>query len=320
VTKRGRLTRDLAALVEERVAGCNLCSSHRSQVVIEDLCERLGFSLAECRRTARAFICSHCEAGPQLYETLAEWEPDEWADIRRRRRWERRYGHRLWSMVELLERTPSLGLLHPVGQELLAAVRRGRISTVTNNPWWRACCKGDATAPPAARFLPADPHAVSIPAQRFNHAGQAALYVSDCPDTASAEILVEEEGALWIAALRFKRALRLLDLRIRILGEGAGQALLLSGLNLSQPKAAGDKAPREYVLTRFIADLVRRRHSVDGVIYTSSRLAPFGTNLVVVRNVPVVVSVAPARYRWSWKMLGPPFGSIRSHMKAEPLS
>lgn len=317
--KRGRLTRHLVHLIEERIAGCSLCSGQRPQVSVDELCGRLRLRGSESERVVRSLICPNCEAGPHLYDTLAEWEPNEWAEALRSRRWQRAHEHRLWSLVELLERTPSLGLSHPTGRDLHASVRHARITTLTDNPWWRGCCKNEPSAPPPIRFLPANPHAVAIPAQRFNHAGQVALYVSDSPDTAAAETLREEgeEGELWLAALTFQRPVRLLDFRIRILGDESSQGLLFSGLNLSQPRDLGDQAPREYVLTRFIADLVRSRPLIDGAVYTSSRLAPFGTNVVAVRDVPVVVTTAPARYRWSWKMFGAPFDAARSHMKAE---
>jgi hypothetical protein len=114
--------------------------------------------------------------------------------------------------------------------------------------------------------------------------------------------------------------LRLLDVRIRILGEGNPQGLLLAGLNLSEPRHKGDKAPREWVITRFIADLVRQRPTVDGILYTSSRLPPFARNIVLLKSVPTDVSTVPARYRWAWKHFGPPFDAIRSHLKAELMS
>ena len=79
--------------------------------------------------------------------------------------------------------------------------------------------------------------------------------------------------------------------------------------------------PREYALTRFIADLIRSRPKVDGIIYTSSRghIQLFGTNIVLVREMPVALATAPRLYRWDWKMMGPPFGGTRSHLTASPV-
>lgn len=315
--RRKQLTRDLLPLVEERVAGCNLCAEQHAQAMVEEICERLRFTQSATRRVAKSFICPSCGADPHLYDTVAEWEADEWADLIRRRRWQRSYGSRLWSLVEHLEKTPSLALFHPAGKDLLAAVRRARISTIEDNRWWRACCAHDPIPPPASRFLPADPHSVSIPPGRFNHAAQVALYAADSPDTAAAEVLGESEGDVWIAGLAFRRPLRLLDVGIRILGEKNPQGLLLAGLNLSEPRHEGDKAPREWILTRFIADLVRQRSSVDGILYTSGRLLPFAKNIVLLKSVPTDVSTLPARYRWRWKHFGSPFDAIRSHLKAE---
>lgn len=315
--RRERLTRDLLPLVEERVAGCSLCAKRRAQVTVEEVCERLRFNQAETRRVRRSFICPYCEAGPHLYDTVAEWEPDEWADIVRSRRWQRLYENRLRSLVEHLEKTPSLALLHPAGRDLLAAVRRARIATVKDNPWWRACCANAPAPPPANRFLPADPHKAAIPAGRFNYAAQVAFYAADSPDTAAAEVLRESEGDVWIAGLTIRRPLRLLDVRIRILGEENPQGLLLTGLNFSEPRHEGDTAPREWIVTRFIADLVRQRPGVDGILYTSSRLPPLAKNIVLLKSAPTDVSTSPARYRWAWRHFGPPFDAIRSHLKAE---
>ncbi len=315
--RRKQLTRDLLPLVEERVAGCNLCAKQRAQVFLVEVCKRLSFTQAETKRVAKSFICPSCEAGPHLYDTVAEWELDEWTDLLRSRRWQKSYGSRLWSLVEHLKETPSLALLHPAGRDLLVAVRRARISTIEDNPWWRAGCANDPTPPPASRFLPADPHKVPIQQGRFNQAVQVALYAADSPDTAATEILGESEGDVWIAGLAFRRPLRLLDVRIRILGERNPQGLLLAGLNLSEPRHEGDKAPREWVITRFIADLVRQRRSVDGILYTSSRRLPFSKNIVLFKSVPTGVSTPPARYRWTWQHFGAPFDLIRSHLKAE---
>lgn len=317
--KRGRLTRQLLSLAEWQVAGCNLCSGHKPQLLVEELGERLRFRRLETKRLVRSLMCPQCEAGPHIYDTIAEYEPNELADVRRSRRWSARYERRLMSLVELLERTPSLGLADETGRLLQTAARRARIVSITSNPWWRGCCKNTAAAPPPARFLPADPHVVKIPAQRFNHAGQRALYVSDSPETAAGEILREEEGRLWMAQLSFQRPLRLLDIRVSILGDGSTQGVLLAGLNLSAPTKPDDAAPREYVLTRFIADLVRRRPTADGIVFTSSRRLPFGANVVLLRDVPVVVTGAPALYRWSWTMCSAPFDMVRSHMVAEPV-
>jgi hypothetical protein len=130
-------------------------------------------------------------------------------------------------------------------------------------------------------------------------------------------VLGESEGDVWIAGLAFRRPLRLLDVSTRILGEGKPQGLLLAGLNLSAPRHEGDRAPREWIITRLIADLVRKRPGVDGILYTSSRLLPCAKNIVLLKSVPTEVSTLPARYRWAWKHFGPPFAPIRSHLKAE---
>ena len=184
--KRGRLTRQLIRLVSDRIAGCDCCSKHRPQMFVEEVYACLGLTNSETKRVVRYYCCPICDAGPHLYQTLACFEANEWRDRSQMHKWKQRYASGLRSLVDLLTATPSLGLVHPVGRDLHKAVRRARVTRCSSGPWWRACRKDQETSPPTSRFTPGDPHDVSIPAQRFNHAGQATtLYVSDSRDTAS---------------------------------------------------------------------------------------------------------------------------------------
>lgn len=293
----------LVQLVSEMIAGCNQCSRHRGQASLDEICHRLHLTKSQTKRVIRELVCPGCEASPSLYKTVAEWEPSEWADILKSKRWVARYAGSIRSLAKHIERTPSLALLHPAAKDLTRAVKRATVSTIEEPEWWRACCADQASVPTAERFLPADPHAFNISPGRFNHATQTAYYAARNPETAAIEVLREPKGSVWIARLAFSRSLRLIDLRIRLLGATSLQGLLLTGINFSEPRDEDDKAPRAWLITRLCADLVRTRPRVDGIIYTSSLRPPVSDNIVLVRRVPVKVSSSPEKYTFEWDNL-----------------
>jgi RES domain-containing protein len=307
-------------MVSARTAGCDQCERHRVHVTVEEVCERLRLTTPEARRVVRSYCCPHCDAGPRTYGDLAELEPNELAHIQRSERWDRRHGARLRALIDYLERTPGLGLMHPAGAALRKAVMGARVTTLRDARWWRGCpFSNQPTKPGPARLLFGDAHRHPITVGRFNHAGQPTLYLSDDVDTVAAELCRGTSGQLWVAGIAFQRPLRVIDLSVTILGEPIPQdELIFAGLGVSDEKTADDHNPREYVLTRFIADLVRRRPSVDGVLFTSSVRRPWAKNLVVVReDCPVRVSVAPELFRWDWVTMDASFGG-GSQMQAIP--
>jgi hypothetical protein len=290
-----RLTRNLVAIATTRIAGCNLCARSRGQIYVEDLCKSLRFTYSEASRVERALICPGCEAGPALYRTLAEWESDEWRDIQRSSQWELKYSRSLRSLRTFLEETPSLGLLHPFGKYLHESVRQARLTNVESGLWWRACKVNESDVPPQnSRFEFADPHRVPLNPQRFSQAGQTSLYMASAQETCAWEILRRPEGSVWIAGIHIERPIRVIDVRIRLLGTSK-RGCLSAGLRVSDPKNEKDKFPNEYLIPRFIADLVRRRPRVDGILYTSS-IRELGDNLVLIRQVPIKVEVPPEKY------------------------
>jgi hypothetical protein len=289
-----RLTRDLIAIATARIAGCNLCARSRGQIYVEDLCKSLRFTYSEARRVERALICPGCEAGPALYRTLAEWESDEWRDIQRSSKWELKYSRRLRSLRTYLEETPSLGLLHPFGRYLHESVNKAHLTNVESGLWWRACRVDESNVPPQnSRFEFADPHLVPLNPQRFSHAGQTSLYMASAQETCAWEILRRPEGSVWIAGIRLERPIRVIDVRIRLLGTSK-MGCLSAGLRFSDPKDE-DKFPNEYLIPRFIADLARRRPRVDGILYTSS-IRELCDNLVLIRRVPIKVEAVSEKY------------------------
>jgi hypothetical protein len=124
---------------------------------------------------------------------------------------------------------------------------------------------------------------------RFNHAGQRSLYLAKEAETAAVETFQEHKAKaakLWLAELSVRRPLRVLNI-----GTGTNQSLLLEILIMSSllrtPRSKPGFFQPQYLLTRFLADIVRSRR-LDGIVYASSQEYPFtfearGTNLVILR-------------------------------------
>jgi len=97
---------------------------------------------------------------------------------------------------------------------------------------------------------------------------------------------------------------------VSVLGTQSSMPVLLEGMRWSVRRLAEEgAASEEYHLTRYIADLVRRRQ-VDGIIHTSSRAHPFrddvfSRNLLLTRAVPFEVD-RDERHRWR-RIDVPPF-------------
>jgi hypothetical protein len=315
--RRARRTNTLLSIVEPRLFGCDLCGRDGDELLyVEELCRKLRFRVRETERVVRHLTCPHCEASPRDYDQVALYGPDEWMDLTRHRRWRERYAHDIAEFAEFLQRYPSLGAQHPVGRQLAAVVTRARTTSLQPRHWYRARAITPAPLPRAA-FLPPDPHAHEVRVGRFNHAGQAAFYAAATPETCCAEQLRDNPGEVWVAEVRVDESLRVLDLRARILGRGLPGPLLLAGLDVSVPRDPANQSPPEYAVSRYIADLVRKRRGAHGLLYTSSRDEPFGENLVVVKDpFPISVTADPQRYRWEQKP-GPLFGEgLLSRMHA----
>jgi hypothetical protein len=164
-------------------------------------------------------------------------------------------------------------------------VQRARIVTLEPNTlWFRATRVQEAT----------DPGFVHRGAGRFHGPGQRALYVADDPAGATVEILRDdptEEGTIWIKEFLVTQPLRVIDLSVSIIGTHKALPLLLEGIRFTiRRAAAAGAASDEYHITRYVADLIRKR-GVDGLVHTSSRAHPFRDD-VFSRNMLLTRAVA----------------------------
>jgi len=116
---------------------------------------------------------------------------------------------------------------------------------------------------------------------------------------------IDARDGLVIGRMSVTASVRVLDLRVSVLGESPIRSLLLEGLvhtgALRRPTAYEDKSLPQYRVPQYIADLVRRR-GLAGIVYSSSRGLPLefpATNLVLFRVEDGMVNASSVgRYRW----------------------
>jgi RES domain len=197
--------------------------------------------------------------------------------------------------------------LHPIGKEVAAGVSKAHIKVLQPQKWYRCI---EAEKVDLNRIFPTSPQ----PPHRFNHAGQTAFYLADDPRTAVIEvkqedILKEVRVDLWIVAFEISSPLRVLDARMPMLSGHKRQPSILQTLLtrsfLREKRRDKGRFQPQYLLTRFVADLVRKRN-LDGIYYTSCHEYPYrddvyGTNLVIFNSEykSFTSAAAPTRVSWS---------------------
>lgn len=283
MNRRGRKTSVLVKMAQDRFYACEVCHSD-SNVFLETIFKRCGFTQREMKRAAAQITCPGCESSLNLSDNVEPYPPE-------RLRFDKmlsRDAPRLTDLDQFLRQFPTLPALHATGKELAVAVKKARVTVLAPEKWYR-CIGGKKVS--VERVFPAQPQR----AYRFNHTGQFALYLADDPRTAVVEVLQEDKlkevrAGLWIADVEINSPLRVLDVRMPMpfidhKGQPSILQTLLSGSFLREKKKRKDQFQPQYLVTRFVADLVRYRN-LDGVYYTSCHEYPFrddlfGTNLVV---------------------------------------
>jgi hypothetical protein len=292
----GRRTSKLLTLAHGRLSGCATCMPDCVNADIDDTLRPLRLNSHERARLFRVLRCPGCGDDIRPFQDVQAYEPNELREMRRQERWHREYRPILTKFDRFVAAYPSLGGLHDVGKRLASAIERARVVTLpAGSLWFRATREQEAT----------DPNFVHKGGGRFHGPGQRALYVADDPIGATVELLREDmtkESTVWIKELTLTRAVRVIDLSITLLGTHSPLPLLLEGMRFSVRRLAEEgPASDEYHLTRYIADLVRKR-SVDGLVHTSSRVHPFrddvfSSNLLLTRAVPFSVE-RDEPHRW----------------------
>lgn len=280
---RGRLTRELVRIAQERFHGCEACAKNEAFTPLEEVLERCRLSQSEIRRLDGNVPCPGCEQYLTLLDVVADYSPEEFRENRRLIAGLKKYLPQLESLNGFVQQFPTLGLLHPMGQTIFEAVKKAKVEELEPSVWYRG--DGRKHFSSAEQFLGSDP----IRPYRFNHAGQRSLYLAKEGETAVVETLQERKAnavKVWLAEISVRKPLRVLNI-----GTGTNQSPLLEILIMSSllrtPRSKPGVFQPQYLLTRFLADIVRSRR-LDGIVYTSSQEYPFtfetrGTNLVILR-------------------------------------
>ena len=279
------------------------------------------------------------------FDKVMAYTETEWREMRRHQSFHQRFRSRFDAFSEFIVRNPLLGGLHPMGIRLARAVRQTPYIALEPSIWFRARRGRDIPGETTEQdVLPADPRKVSLGAGRFNSPGQLGYYLADSQGTAAGEVLpyaetialmhdrdpqleasdvsehlgippavaeeslrerIDARDGLVIGRISITAPVRVLDLRVSILGESPIRSVLLEGLvhtgALRRPTDYDDKSLPQYRVPQYIADLVRHR-GLAGIVYSSSRGLPPefpATNLVLFRvEDGMVKAISIGRYRW----------------------
>jgi hypothetical protein len=184
-----------------------------------------------------------------------------------------------------LARFPYLGLSHPVGRRIVAAVHHAPRTQLAAADWHRARLPNgperhgpEALGPPPATWSEG----------RFNHFGQTVFYLASTEQGACAETLPPgaRRAIIWVQRFRVRRFDGLLDLagateEGALRRRGIGAELLTAGLNAVAERLRPDPGSPwkpEYFVPRFVAD-VARAAGFRGILYCSTRFEGYNAVL-----------------------------------------
>lgn len=307
--RRGRRTKFLRKLAEERFHGCEQCWQGNAVWDLDEVLRPLQLRRNERKRLMCVLTCPRCESPIRdyWYSMVVGYEANEIRDAKRIVRYHKQHRRDFDSFHRFLLKHPTLGGLHPFGQVLGRAIRRARKRTLQPASWFRARIdKGRKLA--AVDLQPPDPHIHRVPPGRFNGSGQVAYYLAQSRELAAVEVLNGRQinTPVWVSEIQIRGAMKILNLEIQSLGKGEALPIVLTGLIYTGALSdyGDDESKPEYRVPQFLADLLRER-MFDGILYTRSRDSGFpndeawGTNLVVLRPGTVDIRVGdPTLYSW----------------------
>lgn len=205
--------------------------------------------------------------------------------------WRRKYGKRLIEFERYLARYPYLGAAHSLGRLILKSIKSFPLVEDVGKDWYRArkvdsphvMCRTEMTLP--------NPRKHGIPEGRFNHYGQAHLYLADSEQGAAREVLATGAGLAWVQHLRIRKAAKVLDMR-RYANEDdpdldiVALGLIFSGIIHNRVSRRQHWRPG-YFVPRFIADAAKSA-GFTGIVYDSNR--HHGSNLVLFQPERVIIT------------------------------
>lgn len=306
-TQRGRRTKFLRELAEERFHGCQECWADNAVWDVEEVLRPLRLRQNERKRLMRVLTCPRCESPIRdyWYDRVVGYEANEIRDARRIARYNHKYQKDFNAFHRFLLKHPTLGGCHPFGQLLAKAIRRARKRTLHPATWFRAK-EGESLA--AADLAPADPRIRPLRPGRFNCAGQLGYYMAQSRELAAVEVQGSRQidNPIWVSEIHIHCPMKVLNLEIQIMGNGESLPIILAGLIYTGVLSdyGDDESKPQYRVPQFLADLLRER-MFDGILYTRRRdsgfpnYAAWGTNLVVLRPENLDIQVAaPVLYSW----------------------
>ncbi len=195
---------------------------------------------------------------------------------------------KLYEFNKFISAYPYLGLTSPtkIGEHIFKLVEAGKVHAIESEVWYRARKINNESRIFSSEEMGApDPQKDYIPEGRFNHTGQAFLYLAEIEKTAFLEIKEGPENICTIQEFQIRKLNKLLDLRsdydnidpdIDIIY----WAIIYNGFVGNKPDGSSSWKP-EYFVPRYIAD-VARFFKYDGIIFSSA--IGDGSNLVLFNN------------------------------------
>jgi hypothetical protein len=248
--------------------------------------------------------CPECGSDVDAWGVVGtQWE-FELAHLERVATATRRWSKKLDNFAAFLDRTPTLGAMHPVGKRLLREISTFAGTQLRRGNWYRArrdkgtvFTSDDLGVPPSS--------AVTTPVGRWNHPGQRHWYLADGPDAALAEVLADGEEIGWVQKWEVPQTSGILDLLSfsaddpRRISDARvedipllGVAIIFDGF-LSRPAERGWKP--EYLVPHFVMDAAKLA-GFAGIRHESAK--DRGINLVIFDpEAPLLAINAPEKMR-----------------------
>jgi len=226
--------------------------------------------------------CPCCGNSCELYDEVGLKSEQELRFEELHAQWIEEHQHRLDDFYAHLEKYPYLGLAHELGREINESMKVLPKLMLTDCSWFRARPVRDGRNLTVEEFGLPDPEKIPIPEGRFNHHGQAVVYMAETAECAATEVLQEDESRAWVMKFGLKDLGPILNLSMSEEWADEGLPVLAVGLgyfrNLSRTVKRERGWKPEYLLPRFIADCARL-NGFTGVIFRSSRY--WADNLVL---------------------------------------
>ncbi len=232
-------------------------------------------------QVARGLTCSTCGAELDITCDVGMPTEDELNEERLWNSWYDTYSPRFEEFAKHLESYPYLGLLHPLGTEIVKEIKTLSKEQLPSRRWYRARKVEDSRLLSTSDLYPPDPKIVAIPEGRYNHCDQQVFYLSDTKENAAREILGKSGGLTWVQEFELKD-LSNIALLCKDFLDTDDISELLFGLAytnvLARPveRAAGWKP--EYFVPRFISDCLKHEGYM-GILFRSPH--HYGENLVL---------------------------------------